>query len=469
MLFTEFRFFLFLGILLALYWALPGNRQRKVLLLLASYAFYGAWDWRFLSLIFLSTIVDYIVGLRLSGTADFRKRRNWVTVSLVVNLGLLGVFKYFNFFADSAVDFLGLLGWEADGVFLQLVLPVGISFYTFQTLSYTLDIYRNKLEPTRSLLDFSLFVAFFPQLVAGPIIRASDFLYQLDTKKVFQRIDYRWALMLFLVGFIKKACIADNLAPYVDAFFADPDPYGTLQAWLGVLAFSTQLYCDFSGYSDMAIATAGLFGFRLRDNFNRPFTAENISEFWHRWHISLSSWLRDYLYIPLGGSRGTRLQRYRNLMITMFLGGLWHGAAWGYIVWGVMHGAGLIAHNIWLTLTAGRFKVPVLLGICMTFFYWNITMVAFRAEDIAQAWYLWQKMFDFSAGATTFVPGMSDLVVALGLAVLMCLHATRNSVLAQKFWRSLPRPLFAVFYGAAFSLVVSFRAIEYQPFIYFQF
>ena len=313
----------------------------------------------------------------------------------------MGTFKYFDFFAASAAEFALLLGIDADPMLLNLILPVGISFYTFQTLSYTIDVYRGKIEATHKPLDFALFVAFFPQLVAGPIVRAGDFLYQLDAPKKFNEIDYRWALLLFLVGFIKKACVADNLAPFVDAYFAAPDLYGSLQAWLAILAYTAQIYCDFSGYTDMAIASAGLFGYRLRDNFNRPFMALNISQLWERWHMSLSSWLRDYLYIPLGGSRGSTLMTYRNVMITMFLGGLWHGAAWHYIMWGVMNGAGLVVHGIWRQLTAGRWQMPALLGMALTFLYWLITLVAFRAPDMTQAWDMWVTMSGYVRQAST--------------------------------------------------------------------
>lgn len=346
MIFTEFRFFVFAAIVLAIYWAIPTDKYRKGWLLLVSYFFYGMWDWRFLSLIFLSTGVDYAVGLAMEAQSDEKKKRWLLILSLAVNLGVLGYFKYWNFFVDSFADAAGSMGLTVDPILLDIILPVGISFYTFQTLSYTLDIYRGSLRATRSLLDFSLFVAFFPQLVAGPIVRARDFLHQLDRKRAWAEVDLRWALTLFLLGFFKKACVADNLAPYVDGFFENPALYGTIDSWLATLMYSAQIYCDFSGYSDMAIAMAGLMGYRLTENFNAPYFASDIADFWRRWHISLSSWLRDYLYISLGGNRGGQLRTYRNLILTMLLGGLWHGASWNFVLWGAIHGVSLALDGI---------------------------------------------------------------------------------------------------------------------------
>ncbi|MHC4380608.1 MAG: MBOAT family O-acyltransferase, partial [Planctomycetota bacterium] len=302
MIFTEFRFLGFFLLVFAIHWSLRGARTRKTWLLLTSYAFYAAWDWRFLGLILASTLVDFVTGLRIAASEDPGTRKWWLRLSLCANLGILGFFKYCDFFLSSTASLVQAMGFEANLPVLELILPVGISFFTFQTMSYSLDIYYRRLEPTRSLLDLSLFVGFFPQLVAGPIVRAKDFLPQLERPQPFAAIAVKPALLLFLSGFIKKAVISDNLAPMVDAYFADPSAWSAGAAWIAVPGYAVQIYCDFSGYSDMAIALAALLGYRLCLNFHGPYLASDIRDFWRRWHISLSTWLRDYLYIPLGGS-----------------------------------------------------------------------------------------------------------------------------------------------------------------------
>ena len=364
MIFTELRFLGFLAIVLAVHWTLRSAWTRKLWLLEASYLFYGLWDWRFLSLIFGSTALDYLVGLKLEGNDDGRSRKRWITLSVIANLGLLGVFKYTNFFLDSAIRFANALGLEASPHVLGIVLPVGISFYTFQTMSYSLDVYRRNLRAVRDPLDFALFVTFFPQLVAGPIVRAVDFLPQLEVPKFWRDVRVRACLTLFLVGYVKKACIGDNVATLVDPYFDKPGTFDALGAWTAVLYYAVQIYCDFSGYSDMAIATAGLFGYELRLNFDFPYLASSIRDFWRRWHMSLSSWLRDYLYIPLGGNRGSRLFQHRNLLLTMLLGGLWHGAGWNFVIWGALHGGALVVHREW-----ERFglRLPRFVGYALTF------------------------------------------------------------------------------------------------------
>ncbi|NNE08668.1 MAG: MBOAT family protein, partial [Gemmatimonadetes bacterium] len=387
MIFTELRFLVFFAIVLGVHWALPRNRPRKVWLLAASYVFYAAWDWRFLSLILGSTIVDYIVGIKLDGDRAPRVRRAWVSVSVIVNLSLLAVFKYFHFFADSAAALLQTLGLAIEPSSLRIILPVGISFYTFQTMSYSLDIYRGKLRATRDFLDLALFVGFFPQLVAGPIVRARDFLPQLTRRRAASDVAFRPLLLLFLSGFFKKACISDNISGVVDTYFTDPSAYDAMSAWIAVLLYAVQIYCDFSGYSDMAIATAGFLGYSLCENFAFPYFAGSIQDFWRRWHISLSSWLRDYLYILLGGGYGGRLFRYRNLMLTMLLGGLWHGAAWRFVIWGGLHGLALIVHREFHDRLRGRsFRVPAPVGVLLTFWWVGLTWIFFRATD-------WQSAF----------------------------------------------------------------------------
>lgn len=468
MLFVELRFFVFFAVAFATYWLLPRNAPRKVWLLGCSYFFYAAWDWRFLSLILLSTAIDYMVGIRLGERTDPRARRRWVCVSLAGNLAILGSFKYFNFFAASLADLGAALGLPLSFTTLDIVLPVGISFYTFQTMSYSLDIYRGKLRPTRNLLDVALFVGFFPQLVAGPIVRAREFLPQLASRRSPETVEARRCLVLFLVGFVKKACIADNLAPYVDAYFSDPDAYTAAASWTALLSYAAQIYCDFSGYSDMAIGCAGLLGYRLRDNFAAPYLAGNIAEFWRRWHMSLSSWLRDYLYIPLGGSRGGKLFTYRNLMLTMLLGGLWHGASWNFVVWGGMHGLALIAHREASHRLAGAARLEPLaraLGPVLTFYWVCVTWIFFRAPGFSTAWQIFRSFVLLRS------PGSAELGVGLVgvLAALLVLHVLAYRRDFARRWNRMPSFLFASAYGAAFAAALTLVPMGHRPFIYFQF
>lgn len=477
MIFTEFRFFLFFAVVFGVYWALRHNGWRKGWILACSYAFYGAWDWRFLSLIIGSTLVDYVVGLNLVKPQSARAKRNWLMVSLCVNLGALAFFKYANFFADSAAGFFGWAGLPVNAVTLNIVLPVGISFYTFQTLSYSLDIYAGRLQPRKSLLDLATFVAFFPQLVAGPIVRASDFLPQLDVARSFSQVNVRACLTLFMVGFFKKACVSDNLAPIVDRYFSAPEAFDALSSWIGVLSYTVQIYCDFSGYSDMAIACAGLLGYELCLNFDFPYFASSITDFWRRWHISLSTWLKDYLYIPLGGNRGNALFTYRNLMLTMVLGGLWHGAAWTFVVWGALHGGALIAHKEWSKFqqnSAGFVKSQKgakavhrwsLWGALLTFYWVCITWVFFRAGSFATA------MTVIKSFVLLRSPGTQQLSIGiLGfIAVLAVLHwLTARQVWTQALAK-LPNQLFAVGYGFAAAVILTLVPVGYTAFIYFQF
>ncbi len=472
MIFTEFRFFLFFAIVFGLYWALRRNSWRKVWILLCSYAFYGAWDWRFLTLIVGSTLVDYAVGLNL-GKADAtpKVRRAWLFVSLCANLGALAFFKYANFFADSAVGFFGQLGLPVNSVTLNIVLPVGISFYTFQTLSYSIDIYKGRLQPRESLLDLAAFVAFFPQLVAGPIVRASDFLPQLESSRQFAQVNARACLTLFMVGFFKKACVSNNLAPIVDRYFSDPSAFDALSGWIAVLGYTTQIYCDFSGYSDMAIACAGLLGYELCENFNYPYFASSITDFWRRWHISLSTWLKDYLYIPLGGNRGGQWFTYRNLMLTMVLGGLWHGAAWTFVVWGALHGGALIVHKEWSKLTRSMPSLSqpsewmAIANTVLTFYWVCITWVFFRANSFGEAMVVLKSFVGLRS------PGTEQLSLSLlGIIfVLACIHwLTAKQVWTQAVDR-LPGQLYAVAYGFLAALILTLVPVGYTPFIYFQF
>lgn len=340
MLFNSLVFAIFLPIVFLLYWGMQRRslKLQNMLLLVASYVFYGWWDWRFLSLIFISSIVDYVVGLRLHQEARKRQRTILLLVSLLVNLGFLGFFKYFNFFVDSFADLLRMFGLQPHVRTLNVILPVGISFYTFQTLSYTLDIFKRKIEPTRDVIAFFAFVSFFPQLVAGPIERASNLLPQFLKNRRFDPVLAHDGLRQMLWGLFKKVVIADNVAAGVNYAFDNFQHLSGLQLAIGVFLFAIQIYCDFSGYSDIAIGTARLFGFSLMQNFAYPYFSRNIGEFWRRWHISLSSWFRDYVYIPLGGSYVKPWRQVWNILVTFTVSGLWHGANWTFVIWGALNG-----------------------------------------------------------------------------------------------------------------------------------
>ncbi len=461
MLFSEPRFFVFFFVVLGVYWSLRSNRWRKRFLLVASYVFYGAWDYRFLALILFSTVVDYWAGGQLD-RKDGPGRRRLLVLSCLVNLGALGAFKYFNFFVESGAELLAWLGFGRHDATLSIVLPVGISFYTLQSMTYTIDIYRRSLKPTRDAVDFFLYVAFFPQLVAGPIVRASDFLPQLETSRTFAMVRWRSALWLFLIGFFKKVCVSDNVAPFVDAFYEGPERFDLFASFLAPVLYSVQIYCDFSGYSDMAIATAALLGYRLCENFKHPYFSPNVAEFWRRWHISLSFWLRDYLYIPLGGNQHGEWKRKRNLMLTMLIGGLWHGAAWTFVGWGFLHGAGLVVHR-WFQRRG--FRLPHVLGVLLTFSFWTFTMILFRSTSMEVAFQVIKSTLLLQASGPETLP--FHLVTALvGLWVV---HLLACRGVLDAYLPRLKRYSFAVAYGAAWAIALNLIYSGERPFIYFQF
>ncbi|CAM4381685.1 MBOAT family O-acyltransferase [Zobellia nedashkovskayae] len=341
MLFNSLDFLIFLPVVFVLYWFVfkKSLKIQNLLVIVASYVFYGWWDWRFLILIFFSTVLDFLVGQQIFKNQDNKqKAKYWLWVSVAFNLGLLGFFKYFNFFIDSFIESVNALGYNIKSVWtLRIILPVGISFYTFQTMSYSFDIYYKKLKPTKNFVSFAAFVAFFPQLVAGPIERASNLLNQINTRRVFKYEQATSGLKLILWGFFKKLVIADSLAPIVDDIFTNYTDYSASSLILGVSLFSFQVYGDFSGYTDIAIGTAKLFGVELMSNFKFPNFSRNIAEYWQRWHISLSTWFRHYLYIPMGGSRVSKLKSLRNIAAIFLVSGLWHGANWTFVFWGGIH------------------------------------------------------------------------------------------------------------------------------------
>lgn len=470
MLFNSWVFLLFFALTYAAYLASSRwLRVQNALLLVASYVFYGWWSWKFLGLIALSTVLDYVAAIGIADATDPRRRRRWLMLSCTMNLGLLGLFKYFDFFLESLGELLAALGLEAAMPSLRLVLPVGISFYTFQTMSYTIDVYRGHTKVARNPLDFALYVSFFPQLVAGPIERSSTFLPQVERPRTVSWHGFEAGLFLVLWGLFKKVVVADNAATIANPVFADPSAFAGPELWLGALAFTAQIYGDFSGYSDMARGLAKMMGFELMVNFKLPYFATSPSDFWTRWHVSLSSWLRDYLYIPLGGNRGGKLLTYRNLVITMVLGGLWHGAAWNFVLWGVYHGVMLVAyriasdHGAW-RLPSGRAwadLVRVTLMLPVTVGGW----ILFRIESMAD-------LRAFLAGAFT----SSDADAALTAAALALAWAPVLLMqIAQLRWDDLlvalrlPAVGRGVLYGLLVAACVAFSTGESMEFIYFQF
>ena len=404
MLFNSLDFAIFLPIIFLIYWKILRKKikSQNSLILVSSYIFYGWWDWRFLSLILFSTIVDFIIGQLIFKSESNKKRKILLITSLLVNLGLLGFFKYYNFFLDNFIQAFSLFGRSISSSSLKIILPVGISFYTFQTLSYTIDIYKKKIEPSYDFLSFAAFVSFFPQLVAGPIERASKLLPQFYKKRTFDYSKSVDGLRQILWGFFKKIVIADTCATYSNLIFNNYEEYTGLSLFIGAVFFAFQIYGDFSGYSDIAIGTSRLFGFNLMQNFNFPYFSRDIAEFWRRWHISLSTWFRDYLYIPLGGSKGSNFNKIRNVFIIFLVSGFWHGANWTFVAWGAINAFYFLPL---LILKKNRiYTDPISLNkllpnlkesyqILRTFFLVVIAWVFFRSENIFNAFDFLQIMF----------------------------------------------------------------------------
>jgi D-alanyl-lipoteichoic acid acyltransferase DltB (MBOAT superfamily) len=479
MLFNSLEFAAFFPLVYAVY-RLLGHRGQNRLLLLASYVFYGSWDVRFLALIALSTAVDFLCGLRIHESRDPRRRKLLLGVSLATNLGLLGAFKYFDFFAEGFLRLSAAFGLQVHAVTLDVVLPVGISFYTFQTLSYTIDVYRDRLEAEPDLLTFALFVAFFPQLVAGPIERARDLLPQLRQARTITREHVRSGLWLLLFGYFLKVFLADNLAPIVDRGFAPGGEATAFGVLVAVYAFAFQLFGDFAGYSSIALGCAALLGIRLSTNFLFPYFVTNPRDFWRHWHITLSSWLRDYLYVPLGGSRCSAWKVRRNLLVTMVLGGLWHGAGLTFVVWGAYHGLLLVAHR-WVVgrlgdglgeAESGPVRWPGglwRLAKVIAMFHWTcLGLLIFRAVSLPQVgallWTLatrWERPF-----VDEIVSAQSVLLLA-ALPVIVGLLQSRTGDVRRI--EAIPRPLRAPLVAILVFLLLSWGRWQGAEFIYFQF
>ena len=436
MVFSSPRFLLFLAALLALLALRFDNARKKWLLAAASCFFYAAWDYRYLVLLLTIGVVSYFCGARMSASTSATARRCWLSISTVIHLGLLGYFKYCNFFIDNWNAVARGFGLALPA--LNVLLPAGISFYTFKTLSYTIDVYRGELAPARSRLGYFTFVTFFPELIAGPIVRASIFLPQLDRPIGPTAERLRIGASMFLLGLTKKLFVADRVAPVADAVFASPETYGTASVWLGLVAYSIQIYCDFSGYSDMAIGTAKMIGYDLPENFNMPYVSRSIAEFWRRWHITLSFWLRDYLYIPLGGSRRGAFRTYVNLLATMALGGLWHGASWNFVLWGTLHGAALAVHRAYQRRWGDRFSVPAWLAMPATLLFAVVCWVPFRARDLPTTLAVLRKLFGLGGPGTLWVS-----TPVIGLALLVVLGHLAGLRLAREVGASAPSRAFS--------------------------
>ena len=482
MLFNSIDFAIFLPIVFILYWFVFNKNLKfqNLLIVVSSYVFYGWWDWRFLSLILFSTLVDYTVGRRLQKEEDKKKRQFLLWTSILVNLGFLGFFKYYNFFLDNFVTAFSFFGNEIQTNSLNIILPVGISFYTFQTLSYTIDVYKKKLEPTKDFIAFAAFVSFFPQLVAGPIERATNLLPQFYKRRVFEYDKAVDGLKQILWGMFKKVVIADNAAQYANLIFNNSDDYSGSTLVLGALFFAFQIYGDFSGYSDIAIGTSRLFGFNLMRNFAFPYFSRDIAEFWRRWHISLSTWFRDYLYIPLGGSRGGTWMKVRNTFIIFIVSGFWHGANWTFIVWGALNAIyflpllllkrnrqnlGTVAQGKYLPSIREFFNMTTTFGLTL------LAWVFFRADSIAHAISYISEIFSRSLFSTPQFEGVNNILnityVTMFFIIIEWFGRDEQHAIA-KLGKNWKRPIRWALYYSILMLIFYLRGAQ-QEFIYFQF
>ncbi|MBP6919525.1 MAG: MBOAT family protein [Candidatus Omnitrophica bacterium] len=475
MLFNSSAFLLFFIIVYGLYIFLDHKWQNRMLLV-ASYVFYGWWDWRFLFLMFFSTVLDYVCGIGIAGTESIRRKKLFLFLSVAGNLSILGFFKYFNFFVASLQAFLGYFGLTLHPAALHIVLPLGISFYTFQTMSYTIDIYRGDIKPAPKFMDFALFVSFFPQLVAGPIERARHLLPQISSSRILSLEKSGQGCYLIFWGLFQKMFIADNLAGIVDPVFAQSAPYHGASVLVAIYAFALQIYCDFAGYSDIARGLGKCMGFDIMVNFDLPYFAVNPRQFWQKWHISLSTWLKDYLYIPLGGNRKGRVRTYCNIGIVMFLGGLWHGASWTFVVWGVYQGAMLIIHralepllrmipstrNVWLKRSR---------DLACAFIVFHLVCIGwliFRAQSMAQAWNMLHGLiFNLAAAGPDIYSAVSTLLFVTWFFVLT--QIIQYIKKDQMFILRSNVVLQAIFFAVCCYLIVKKGIPNGQAFIYYIF
>jgi alginate O-acetyltransferase complex protein AlgI len=471
MAFSSLPFAAFFAVVFMVYWAVPWQRVRIWWLVAASIFFYASWSKELALLVTATSVMDYLLARGMDRLPRWRKLL--LGLSLGVNLGLLGYFKYANFFLDSLRGGLAAAGYTLSTPILDIIVPFGISFYTFEAISYTIDVYRGRMKAETNLGNFMLFILFFPHLVAGPIVRAWDFLPQASRPKRWSWFRFGLGSQLFILGLFKKLAISDRMAIYSDPIFENPGNYTTMTVWLGLIAFAVRVWTDFSGYSDMALGGAHLLGYKLNKNFNLPFVATNMAEFWRRWHISLSTWLRDYVFYPLGGSRGTTLQTCRNLMITMTLSGLWHGANWSYVTWGILHGLFLVIHRLFQgwrqtrPLATAVMESPPgrVVSLLLTWFCFLIAL-CFAQPSLQTALTMLSRMFVASSGEYFPIPRQSLYVTLAALAI--------SSILVhrgwwQRAWNRLPGPAVGIACGSLFIVALLMTPPENKTFIYFQF
>jgi len=471
MLFNSLSFVVFFIIILALYYSkLFSWANRKRILLFASYVFYGLWNPPLVIILWVSTMVDWIAGNKLAVEENQKKRKLWLLLSLIVNLGFLSFFKYGNFFLANFTAMVNSVGIEYHPAKMDILLPMGISFYTFQTMSYTIDMYNKKNQPAKTFLDFALYVTFFPQLVAGPIVRAQDLISQFYEEKKATANQFIWGLFLLTLGLFQKVVMADTLLSGAsDTVFDSGKVLNFWDAWMGTLAFSGQIFFDFAGYSTCAIGIALMLGFILPDNFKYPYASLGFSDLWKRWHITLSSWLKDYLYIPLGGNRFGVTRTYAALMITMLLGGLWHGAAWTFIVWGGLHGTYLILERLqrkYIPFTINKWNGMFL--AFTTFTCVNITWVFFRAKEFKTAWDMISSMFLLNPEGEKILNTFEIVKVGVVIGLLFICHWFMRNTSVKAVSEKLSPTLLAIAWAAMFFLIIIAQGSGEQ-FIYFQF
>lgn len=485
--FISLEFVLFMVVVVPLYFLTP-KRFRSLFLLVASYYFYTRWNADYLILIVFSTLVDYFISNFLSASQQAHEnlktfRRLLLMVSVVTNLGVLFVFKYYNFFADSIITLANMADVPVSVTAIDVLLPVGISFYTFQSMAYTIDVYRGKIKAERSLTRFAAYIAFFPQLVAGPIERASNLLPQFHEKHRFDVDRVTSGLRVILWGAFKKVVIADRLAIFVDHIYANPEGFGGSAMLLATVFFGIQIYCDFSGYSDMAIGTARILGFDLMENFRYPYFALSIRDFWRRWHISLSTWFRDYVYFPLGGNRVSLIRNLFNLFVVFLISGLWHGAAWTFVIWGAVHGIFIALETLFDRLNITLPRILRIQPLCWLYTFGIVTLLwaFFRATDVSHVFYMFTHLTDFGAGldplsayTTPYFEPIVEFAISLGVIAILFLvdWLDKDYQVIQNFGRAPVFIKYPVYYFLSFSVILSFMlyGLNLEPtFIYFQF
>ncbi len=482
MLFNSIDFAIFLPIVFILYWFIANKNYNKqnILLLIASYYFYACWDWRFLFLLIFSTLLDYYTGLKMEDAPNQKLKKFWLWLSIIINLGFLGVFKYYNFFAASFAEAAGTLGLKFDPWTLKVILPVGISFYTFHGLSYVIDIYKSRIKAERKFIDYAVFVCFFPLLVAGPIERATHLLPQIKRERTFDYTKAVDGLRQILWGLFKKVVIADQCADFANMIFNNSAAYGGSTLLLGALFFTFQIYCDFSGYSDIALGTGRLFGIELLRNFAFPYFSRDIAEFWRRWHISLSTWFRDYLYVPLGGSKGGMWMRVRNTFIIFIVSGFWHGSNWTFIVWGTLNAIYFLPllltnrNRSNLEIVAQGKYLPSLreiFGMLGTFGLTVLAWIFFRAENITHAFQYISGIFSHSFFTVPKFPEMGRAITCIaliGVLVLIEWIGREHQYAIARLGFSWKKPIRHIFYYSLIIFIFYYAGKE-QQFIYFQF